>query len=255
MTSAAPLLNTSYVVDGVCDLLAQATKYYSPSDFQIRRLATEANKVLQANPAIGHLVLAFTKQLSGDGNSVRHHLENAIRFGAPRQQVAEVAMTCFTNLGMFSDAMSSYREAGDPQSGRFTHLYYLAGSCGAFRQIARFEETAMRMHLDLSGIDKRDLFRHANEVLEKTRTTDEEIATLLDIAGEVMRARGLFFIGPSPDICVLDDDETDCCVFLTFAVSENPEIAAEMMFDLAELAADKMPRIPPGFSVSFSSVQ
>lgn len=253
MTASAPLLNTNFVLDGVKDILVDAHRHVEHDDFKYRRLLDEAKKVIHASPAEGHLLTAFTKQVSGDLEAVRGHLENALRFGATKLQTSEVGMTCYLNLGVFSAAKHCYSIAGDPVNGGFSDTYELGMACGAFRQHQRFEELAMRMKINVDDSSLRSKYHSAVEVLNETGTSDEEISELLDIAGEMLLERKLFFVGPLPDLCVLNDADNGQCVFLTLAIAEAPEIVSDMMFDLAGRAASRMARIPPGFGVGFSS--
>lgn len=254
MTTAAPALNTESIRDGVRDLLLRATHFVPTDSLQYRRLLAEANKILKANPAFGHLVIGFVKHVTGDLESVRRHMDNAIRLGSAEQTTKEVALSCFINLGAFTEAKQFFAECATPQQGRFTYNYDKGICCGAFRQLIDFEEYAMKMHLDLEAIPLHEKCIEAVHVLDKTGSTDDEISSLLDIAGEVMRRKNLFFIGERPDLYVIDDQRTGHCVHLTFSIAESPEVVSELMFELAEAAANRLEKIPLGFSVGFSSV-
>ena len=251
----APVLatNANTIADRVGAIIVNSTHYLSSGDFTYRRLLVEATKVVNADPGIGHAILAFVRQLSGDVEGVRSDLAHASRFGYA-QVIAVNGLTCYVNLGLFSEARSYYIQAADPKNGYFSEINEVGIACGAFRTLREFYELALRMKIDIAEFALRDRALQAADLLERTGTTDDEVAALLDIAGELMRENNLFYLGRLPELTVLDDDETERCVFLTFAVGEKPEVVSNMMFELASRAADRLPRIPPGFSVGFSAI-
>ena len=253
MTATMLATNASAIGKRVNVLIAGATRHISASEFGYRRLLVEATKVVNVAPGLGHATVALVKHLSGDLDGVTDELNKASRAGAHPQEVADTAMTCYVNLGMFSLAGRYYVQAADPRNGSFSDVHEVGIACGLFRTLKEYYELASRMKIDLSPFLLRTRCLQAADLLERTGTTDEEVTALLDIAGEIMREKRLFYMGRLPEFTVLDDDETEHCVFLTFAVGETPEVVSDMMFELASRAADRLPRIPPGFSVGFSA--
>lgn len=254
MTATMPATNAHAIGKRVNDLLASATRYISAGGFSYRRLLAEAKKVVNVAPGIGHATLALVRHLSGDLDGVTVELDKALRAGAHPRDVADTAVTCYVNLGMFSLAGRSYVQAADPRNGSFSGVHEVGIACGLFRTLKEYYELASRMKIELSPFLLRARCLQAANLLERTGTTDEEVTALLDIAGEIMREKRLFYMGRLPEFTVLDNDETEHCVFLTFAVGETPEVVSDMMFELASRAADRLPRIPPGFGVGFSAV-
>lgn len=254
MTAAMPATNEQHILNGVGAIIVDATHYLSSNDFGFRRLLAEAQKLVRVDPPMGYAALAFVKQLSGDLAGVIEGLNNSSRLGAPTQAVAATGLACYVNLGMFSDARKCYIEAADPTHGEFSIVHEVGIACGAFRTFREYDVVAALMKIDLSSLHLRSECLQAAALLDRTGTTDDEVTALLDIAGEILRENGLFFVGPLPELTVIDDEDTEHCVFLTFSVAEKPEMVSDMMFELANRAADRLPRIPPGFSVGFSAV-
>ncbi|MDO8310679.1 MAG: hypothetical protein Q7T25_01940 [Sideroxyarcus sp.] len=253
MTAGNPATAFAEVAEGAKTLLASAERYLDESEMRYKRLEIEAKKTVNADPALGYLLLAYIRQLVGDFEGVQERLANARKLNAPSLQVAEASLPCFINLGNFTAARSSYCEAADPRQGHFTNNYESGATCGAFRLQRDFEEVAAKMNLKLPDSIPHAKYRHAAQVLDATATRDDEVSALLDLAGEVLRTRRLFFLGPSPDIDVVDDPESDSCVFMNFRVAGGADNAAAMTVELADMAAERLERIPPGISVGFSS--
>lgn len=253
MTAAMPATNVSNIAKSAGEIIVISSRYISPNDFTYRRLVGEAMKILHIDPALGHATLAFVKQLSGDFEGVIGHLNNASRMGSP-YQAAATGLTCYVNLGMFSDASKCYILAADPKVGNFSMMREVGIACGSFRSYREHDKIAALMKIDLSQFKLRNRCLQAADLLDRTGTTDDEVTALLDIAGELLRENSLFFMGLLPELTVIDDDDTEHCVFLNFAIAERPEKVSDMMFELANRAAERLPRIPPGFSVGFSAV-
>lgn len=253
MIAVTPALATDPIISGVVSLLSQSPHYLASNNFTFRRIQEDARKIVAADAATGHLMLAYVQQLVGDREAVRYHLDNALKLGVARTRAAEVGLICSINLGQFSAAQAYFAVAEDPRNGTTSDSDNRGLICGAFRQLVEFGDIAMRMGKGLPDSAAAHNYRLSAQVLDVTGTTDEETAALLDLAGQILHERRLFVAGIPPDLITLNDEEKGHCVFMTFLVRESPEVVAEMGFTLAERAAEQLPRIPPGFSVGFTA--
>ncbi|KTT17967.1 hypothetical protein NS331_16555 [Pseudacidovorax intermedius] len=103
------------------------------------------------------------------------------------------------------------------------------------------------MNIDLSAIDQiEDVKMMAHKAFE-FGIPDSEYARVLDLAGEMLRQRRLFWLDRSPRL--LFDEEMDCH-WVQFRIAVSPEDAADMTGELISLLVEAdLDRLP--INVSF----
>ena len=159
----------------------------------------------------------------------------------------------FVGLGYFSNAQSIFKVAGSPELGQFTSRLQFGMICGALKQVSIFiaQAQSMRIELDEKCVS---VALAARSVYEKTTTTDDQTGSLLDLAGEVMRAHRLFPIGNSPRVAAIDHSELTT-IFMELIVNAPIEEIGAMNFELAQLVAHRLPVVPQAVTVMFSGVR
>ena len=80
--------------------------------------------------------------------------------------------------------------------------------------------------------------------------SDAQLAAMLDVAGEKLRADHLLWMDKRPDITVLAADQGGPAMAFEYRVDVTPAVAAQMTWDLAEALVTRdlnRPHIAVGF--------
>lgn len=109
-------------------------------------------------------------------------------------------------------------------------------------------------YLRKDSFEYRPLWRDADplhivEILDATNTTDAVITRLLDCAGKVLRNHRLMPIGSNEQSFTIDS--LGKCVHFELAVTAPVKEVCRMNFELADMVARDIEKIPDGFHVSF----
>jgi len=234
------------------DILGDAAHYLSPDDFVFRRILRDCDALMKVDPIQGHLATAMALQLSGDEQGVRRHFANARRLTPdPDGQIAHLWAQATANLGLFSESHRALAESLTAQSGFFPYRAGLAVTVGAFHLLfERLHEALSKNIAMLYGLPLEKAYQ-ALAALDREPASDEDVAAMLDVAGEVLRDRKMFYLDHGPRWKVLTEAGIHMVHFV-FRVQGDPEKVADMNYELAMRTAERIDRIALTFHVSFT---
>ncbi|GAB1828712.1 hypothetical protein [Achromobacter xylosoxidans] len=245
-------LITDRVAARIRNRIIPAARYLATDDFESRLIEKECRQLLDASPYYGHLVYGIACTMWGNEDGVRYHFRKALE-----AQSNDLGQALFfhaqslSNLGHFSEALALLQEALAPQNGFFTDRAALAPAIGAFHTLKLRAAEAERMNIQLPDSFPAEAARKAAELLESYGTSDADVAAVLDVAGEVLRRRRLFFLGKGPRWSIVDHPELHAVHFL-YEVDQTVDEVADMNFEFAELLARRDGAIPESVVVSFT---
>ena len=251
MPVVAPQTKYGQIIDAVNERLRTGKPVGEHDVFWFNRLKQDAERLLKIDPADGHIALAALMQLKWDEDKASYHVRCA-KTARPTIGTTTQEVALLSNFGRFSKASPLLEEALDPRNGFFVDNYLAALSCGAFRAASANLRKAIDMEINLPDLPV-DAVNKAINVLSAAEITDEQTAMALDVAGEILRERKLFWIGESVEVNVDDDPGHLPTVFFTFRIRETAEIAASMTYELYERLFERYPDHPSCFNLGFRS--
>ena len=139
----------------------------------------------------------------------------------------------------------------NPTSGNFWRSVAFAYPIGAFRKLAEFAREATRMKLQGKNVISLEEVFMIDEVLDELGITDTAAGRVMELAGEVLAEHGFMFIGPSPEVEVVDEGGGNRAVHLTYRISSNATDAVSMYMKFIEQLFYREIAMPDGFHVSF----
>lgn len=249
MNLVAPATIAPAVIDAINAELA-ATVGYLDDGLVVRRLMAECKKLMNVDPVNGHLAMAGVHQLTGNFDRVFYHANCVEKLQSNDPAVSGSVAAWFANLGFFSESYRRYGDAVSPSGGLFTRYFNMGLVIGAFQTMQNAIEQARKLKIDFSGL-KVDVAESANRILASQGLSDVETVEILSIAGEVMRENRLFYLGECPDVDAVEIDGVESCVFVSYRVGATPDHAADMTAELSLRIAQRVKKIPTGFSVGF----
>lgn len=254
MTLALPETIAKTLLDEVAVILSASKRYLTNEGLTneaqtIRRLFRESDKLAKADALAAHSVRAQTYALLGDVDQASYYLNAALHLSNDAD-VHSLACGVLINLGLFSEGQKHYLYGMNPVSGQYARFGEGGLICGAFKQTRLFLSEARKMQLDLSAF-RVDQVEAASRMADLNGLSDEVAGQILDVAGEVLRERHLFWLNPFPDLEIVDVPGELQSIFMTFRVDASSDEAFEMNMRVAELLAERFDSIPWGLHVSF----
>lgn len=251
MPAIAPETKYNQLILSINDRLRTGKPVTESDFFWFGGLKRDAEKLLKADAARGHIALAALMQLKWDEEKANFHIRCA-NAAHPSIETKKQEFTLLSNFGRFSKALTLLDEILDPRNGFFASNYLAALSCGAFQALSINQRKAEEMDVNLSGLPTDTVNKVAN-IFGSAGITDKQTAEALDIAGELLRGHQLFWIGESVDVAVDDDPDHLPTVFFTFQVRTSVKTAAAMTFELYERLLTVYPDHPSCLNIGFRS--
>jgi len=224
MIQVATSANT--LVNEINKLLVDSRNYWSRDNLTFRRLESEARKLLKANAAEGHNVLAQLYTLTGDIDEAIQHVDAAINLRYDSAIVCNKA-GLLVNFGKFQAAQEWFERGAAPERGQFTARWKIGLCAGSFHTLMRFGATARKMELDLDQIDLATVER-AVRIFDEDKIDDVRLGAIFDVAGELLREERVFFLGDGPEIFVWDRDAIERHVEVTFRLPVSSRRSIEL---------------------------
>jgi tetratricopeptide (TPR) repeat protein len=249
MPSGAALPNSEQVFQEIGAVLRRTTRYLSPDDWDIRRLNKLAEQLVNADEVESYNALATLWQLTGLRNKALAYMDKAIRYSSNPGFHVSGMIAILSNLGFFSEALGHFKAWAAPEKGNMTNLWRRGYLCGAFRTMSSYLPKARKMGFDLGGLDIDTATRAAN-VMGKVGVTDEDVARVLDAAGNVLRAHKLFFAGDGLRVKVFDGEE-DAFVEFMFDLEGTSEHVHSLYQEFVDQVTASVPVVPSVVTVSF----
>jgi Tfp pilus assembly protein PilF len=251
MTAPTPKTKAQTVLEDINNVVTEATHYLAPDDWNVRRLLRLTDELIRVEPATGHSAKGGVYQLTGDVERVNYHDDNAIALAPSDATFDANKCSHLSNLGFFSEAQKYFDRGVNPERGKMTQTWHRGYLCGAFQTMVRHLDKARNnMKLDLEGLDT-DTAERAAKVLGKRGASDSDVAEVLDLAGQVLRADSLFFVGPCPCVGVFDHAGHEPFVEITFDLDASTKQVHELYRRFVDLMTEELPATPSPLSVVF----
>jgi hypothetical protein len=223
------------VTEKLNQLIDATTGYRSSTDFELRALLRECDKLANADAFSASLNRAYAVHLTGDLDSAKYWLTNAGKFPGSRLTIAHAWTGIHCNLGFFAIAANSFASLPPDVCTDREHLASLGLLCGAFSDvIAKSEGTSVAGPLD----DLVRIARRSTMVLETLKVDRNQMAAVLDAAGEVLRRHKLLFAGELPVVHTLDDADGVGMLY-QYVVPVDCETADAMTNEVIDLLIDR----------------
>ena len=221
-----PATKANGLIERVDRFMHDHPRYADESNLTARRILNDSESLKHADIGQYYLVRACVRSLYGDyGEAMR-------LLGVARRYPLAPAWLLSTHMGINANYL--YATIAQEVMDEYTatlHTYvpdaglHMA-SIGAFQSFNKLFEKANKANLAFADVRQAQRMHEAANLLARLETTDADCAKVIDVAGEELRARSLFWLDASPDL-VVDYDMQE--VGLTFRVDVRYTEACEMM--------------------------
>lgn len=250
MSAPLPATTANQILARLDLLIESATVYMSPSSSVFTRLHDELDRLGKANAAERSLLLTILFTLCGDREKSEYYWRNAERLHVPKDRLIFSKITTLINLGYATEALEQMRKIDLREHELPSNLMRNTPANGAFRAINGVFEQAIKMNFQ--SLPDRALLPSVVEIMDGWGDTDDDYCHALDIAGEILRERRLFFkdsVRVDPVQSPLDGGAG--YVRLAYRVSVDFKTSLDMTLEYADRLARSGRKIPPSMIFEF----
>lgn len=226
--------------------LIERGKFISPNSPEITALIDQIKLLAHADYDEALKLEALVLHLTGN-------LAGALKALGEMKVYDEIThFIILTNFSRCREAQLLFARYGAPKDSQFSFYARFAFAIGAFNSAAKFVPLARSMRL--TNLDSLPLEKimAASALLNEFGVTDSKAAEIMEVAGDVLRSRGLMFQGAGPRVDVIDVPGELRTVHLTYEVAAAPSAAASMVFDFIDLIEERRVSLPGAMHVSFA---
>ncbi len=252
MVTAKPQTILNRINEEVDELLSSGLNYIDPSSFLYRRLIKETESLIRVDSVRGYIAKAAVVHFTGDYKQALDLVKIAERIEPNNSDLGSVYCQILADLGYFSEAYNHYQERSLWEQGNSPVFVFSGGiMVGAIRTVKQRMIEAQTMNIVLPGQNYQSAVNLAVEVLDKTGTTESQITSIMDCAGEILRQNRIFQSDPEFPFKTHNNDN-ESFVHMEMLIKAPLTQVSDMNFALAELISQKIDVIPNGFHVSFT---
>ncbi len=251
MTAPQPQSIVSSIIDEINVALVESNGYLAIDSQDIVAWDSALRKVEKTQPELSALTRALWCVLLGDVVGMEGAIADARKAGAYSEHVLEVQTVGYTNLGYGTKGLAAFRRIVDIRNLNIASGIRAGVACAAFSRIEALAVQAENARLDLSMLQALPDWRRAALAIAHQGMTDDECARIVDIAGEVLRSRSLFWLDRAPGVI---SNGIDHPVILNMRVATTPEDASAMTLEVVDkLCAAELQG--SSFLISFTGVK
>lgn len=190
---------------------------------------------MRIDATLGSIVKAKIAEAHGDIDRADYWYDNFVKLSKNRSSIAAYQLVTYSNLGYGSKGLQVFREHVDISYGNIGETVWLAIGLGAFQYMNKLIKQAARGKVELPELNLA-LSQEIANLMAKSGTSDDTCAAIIDVAGEVLRKRRLFWLGNSAKF-VLDKHSNS--VLMRFSVEASYKDASRMTMEAAEILIER----------------
>lgn len=210
--------------------MSQMGHFYDADSFILLRIDAENKKLMSVDPAGFYRNLAVIAHMRGNLEALEAHLLKAQKINKFDVDNETTRVCLYANLGFASKALEFFNNSVDIKHGNLSQFASNASGIGAFQRSIEIMQQASLAKLELPNLELMTALNEAGVILRDQGVADALCAKIIDVAGEVLRSRKLFWLNPHPAICVNKASRT---VAMCMAVDVSPDEAANMTMETA----------------------
>lgn len=232
----------SSIHDDLQRWIIAATEFMDPSSLRFKMFERSINQLSKADATAAALHRAFLHHCTGNIEEALHWVKN-FRHLAPadRADANRLEALVLSNLWYFSRAREVLVAEELQARPSVVNMLFLVAEWDRLVAWAKdLPEDQLPELQTAAATAARCLM-----TMEVLRVTQDQIRSVLDLAGEVARENKLFFIGELPHVRALDD-----CMLYQLEVDVEPRVAAKLTDRVIDMMIEKELDFP-GFAFAF----
>ncbi len=241
MGQAEPAELEKIVAARLTALLVSCGHLRGPTTFERARFERDLDSIEKHDAALAFTLRGVLAQLDGDIESVEQNVAKARHLNA--RGVDIILADAYSNLGFATRSLSLLREkmrAGVPDLSAYFSSALNSGAAVTMMSVVD-QTQSVGQGLSQRANDLLPIARKIAATLADVGHTEDELALVLDVAGEVLREHKLLWLDDMPQIIVErnDSEESAPGVHYYYRVDVSPQEAAALSGDIAWRLIDR----------------
>jgi hypothetical protein len=239
MALSEPLTVAAALENDLNQFSAATTHTDAHDKFVFRRLLSECDRLQKIDVVKGSTNKAYLYSTVGDFVETERWLKNAELNGGIDGARAE-RLTHLVNHGYGSLALALVDAVFKARGGEtLMDIASKIATAGAFNKIVKAVGSATDNNEVLVMTKLHSIALAAVDVMQQLSVTDDDVAAMIDVAGEHLRTNRLLWQGSQPDYTVLDSAHGGPSLVIAYRVDVSPKQASQMGWSLTEALIDR----------------
>lgn len=216
----------------ISDFVANSTVYLDPNEktLHVLRWQREVEAVMRIDSISGSLLYSKIAEAHGDIDGVEKWCNNARLLNS--NEFAEHLIVAYSNLGYASRGLKVFRDYVDISRGNIGSTIRLTSGVGAFQEMVRLLDHVKRGSIDVHESGNLPEIEEIARLMSSLGMSDDSCASVIDVAGEILRKHRLLWLGSKPNFIV---DSTSQSVLMRFDVDASYSAASAMSNEAIDL--------------------
>jgi len=248
-----PKTLASEVGDAINVLLKESDRYRNWDDVEVQTVLREIKKLQKIDARVAFVQFGALAAICGNVDDVVTYYKKALLLPGEPETKHEFWVS-LANAGLYSKAHEVGNWLLDRKRGFYPKIWNLAVSLGQVLAVWDRLPEAKMTYPDLAEVDF-SFVERAAAVMQGRRLTDQAIASVFDLMGEIQRAHRIMFSGSLVSIPkVMRPPEDPSYLYLTMPLDASVDEIHAMNRELTGFVVRKLPEgaFPEGMVAAFA---
>jgi hypothetical protein len=241
------------VGDALNALIRQSDKFRNWDDPEVQTVVREIKKLQKVDAREAFVKFGSLAAICGKVEDVFTYYHKALLLPGELQTKHEFWVS-LANAGLYGKAQEIGSWLLDPRRGFFPKIWQQSVSLGKILEVWNRLSDARRTYPDLGEVDFSSV-ESAAAVMQSHGLTDQAIASVFDLMGEIQRAHGIMFSGKLVSILkVMRPSEDPAYLYFSIPLAASVDEIHAMNRELARLIVERLPegKFPQGVVATFT---
>jgi hypothetical protein len=214
------------------ELLRSIGRFGAVPEFERRKIERDLASLAKTDAAKSYLLGSIMSSINGDFEKAERSAASASALGL-KVEANVIRAFNLANFGRATEALALIKSQMRSDADGLSSFISAGFAAGAVTSISRVVEEATAAGRTISSEANAAIVtaKSAARALELTGHSEEDLAAILDVAGEVQREGGLLWLDSGPNVIALTGDESEESgpgVHYYFRMDVTPSDAAAM---------------------------
>ena len=241
------------VGEAINALLKESDRFRNWDDIEVQALVHAIKKLQKVDARQAFIRFGGLAAICGKVDDVVMYYDKALLLPGEAGTKREYWVS-LGNVGLYSKAHEIGRWLLDPKRGFFAKIWDLAVSFGQVFTVWDRLPEAKKTYPDLTEVDF-SLIERAAAVMESRGLTDEAIASVFDLMGEIQRLHGIMFSGTLvSSLKVMQPPEDPAYLYFALPLDASVDEIHTMNRELTKLVVERLSEgaFPEGLVATFA---
>jgi hypothetical protein len=248
-----PQTLSTEVAEAINALISASDRFRNSNDLEVQAIVRKIEKLQKVDARDAFVRFGSLAAICGNLDDMFTYYHKALLLPGELETKHEF-FASLGNAGMYSKAQDICSWLLDPKRGFFPRIWQRAVSIGKVLEVWDRLADAKKTYPDLSDADF-SIVEEAVDVMRSHGLRDQDIASMLDLMGEVQRTHRIMFSGtPASKLKVIRPPEDPAYLYFAMPLDTGFDEVHTMNREFARLVVEKLPdgSFPRGLVATFA---